>query len=195
MNYLFFLNLTQINGYKGFVGFGIRELNLKEFTLYCNKSFSEFPLIQSEVNFTSDFMIRAYSSGCFYFDANTGKWNSEGMAIYDDTNLEYTHCTSNHLTSFAGGLVILPSSINFQFVFDNATFTKNIIVYITIGLVTCFYILFALWSHYMDKQDKKRMNLVFLDDNHPKNTYFYELIVFTGNRSESGTESKVTKSN
>jgi hypothetical protein len=40
-------------------------------------------------------------------------------------------------------------------------------------------------------RDRKRSNIVLLKDNHPLDDYFYELIVFTGNRSESGTRSKV----
>jgi chorismate synthase len=27
-------------------------------------------------------MLRAYSSGCYYYDVNTGKWSSNGMDIY-----------------------------------------------------------------------------------------------------------------
>ena len=112
--HLFFQNMTQVNGFKGFVGFGIRELDSNETKLYCfnQRTTTRFPQIQTQVNFTSDFMIRTYSSGCYFYDANTGKWCSSGMDIYGDTNFEQTHCMSNHLTSFAGGFVLLPSKIN-----------------------------------------------------------------------------------
>ena len=184
-----------MNGYNGFVGYSLRELSRDELVIYCSANSllkpTQLPLIQSQVNFTSDFMIRTYSSGCYYYDINTGKWNSYGMDIYEDTNLKQTHCMSNHLTSFAGGLVILPSSINFHYVFTNASYSKNPIIYSTVILVTCVYILFAIWSRYMDVQDLKKVNLVPLEDNNPNHSYFYELIVFTGNRNESGTESQV----
>ena len=135
--------------------------------------------------------MRAYTSGCYYYDVNTGKWQSDGMEIYEDSDLTKTHCSSNHLTAFAGGLVVLPQTINFQHVFANASFTKNPFIYLTVIVVTCVYILFALWAKFMDIKDRKRSNIVFLKDNHPLDDYFYELIVFTGNRSESGTRSKV----
>ena len=115
------------------------------------------------------------------------------MDIYEDTNLEQTHCLSNHLTSFAGGLVILPSDINFQYVFTNPELVKSLLVIIFIILITCIYILFAIWSRYMDIQDEKKMNLVLLNDTNPSDSYFYEVIAFTGNKSESGTQSKVKK--
>ena len=94
--------MTQINGYKGFVGYSIRELDSNELSLYCNStdnnntSLNTPPFSQTKMNFTSDFMLRAYSSGCYYYDVKTGKWSSNGMDIYEDTNLIQTHCSSNH---------------------------------------------------------------------------------------------------
>ncbi len=190
--------MTQINGFRGFVGYGIRELNSSEINSYCSNksSFNTLPTIQSEVNFTNDFMIRSYSSGCYYFDTNTGKWSSNGMDNYEDTNLEKTHCMSNHLTSFAGGLVILHSDINFQYVFVTNLLGKSFLVVIFLILITCLYILFAIWSRHMDIQDEKKMNLVLLKDNETStDSYFYEIIVFTGTKRESGTQSKVKKKN
>ena len=197
----FFKNMSQVNGFKGFVGYSIRELNSNETEFYCitpntkqtTIQINSFPLIQTQVNFTSDFLVRAYTSGCYYYDVNTGKWQSDGMEIYEDSDLTKTHCSSNHLTAFAGGLVVLPQTINFQHVFVNASFTKNPFIYLTVIVVTCVYILFALWAKYMDMRDRKRSNIVLLKDNHPLDDYFYELIVFTGNRSESGTRSKVKR--
>jgi len=136
-------------------------------------------------------MIRAYTSGCYYYDVNTGKWLTDGMELYEDTNLEQTHCSSSHLTSFAGGLVLLPQEINFQHVFANAAFTRNPFIYVTLILVTCVYVLFAVWAKWMDVRDRRKANIVLLKDNNPLDKYLYELMVFTGNRSESGTRSKV----
>ena len=160
---------------------------------YCNESanFKSFPLTNIQVNFTRDFKIRAYSSGCYYYDANTGKWYSDGMEIAEDTTVKQTHCLSNHLTSFAGGLVILSSTINFQYVFAIGSFNQSPFIYSTIIIITCIYIIFALWARIKDKQDLKKMNIVPLKDNNPSDDYFYELIVFTGNQKESGTQSKV----
>ncbi len=70
-----------MNGYKGFVGYGIRELNQNETSLYCsqNNQITSFPLIDKQVNFTSDFYLRTYTSGCYYYDLNSGKWLADGM--------------------------------------------------------------------------------------------------------------------
>ena len=113
------------------------------------------------------------------------------MQMYNDTDLEKTHCSSNHLTSFAGGLVVLPSAINFEYVWANASFLKNPLVYSTCIVATFLYFIFAIWARIMDKRDVEKLNIVTLNDNLPHESYFYELMVFTGNRKESATNSKV----
>ena len=185
--------MSQIKGFKGFFGYSIRELSLNETNLYCsfNRSVSSFPYNMIKTNLTSDFSILAYTSGCYYYDVNTGKWSSNGMEIYKDTNLEETHCFSNHLTLFAGGLSFASSIINYQYTMTKAVLNNGQLVYASLILVTCVYILFAIWSKYMDTRDLKKLNLIPLKDNNPNDNYFYELIVFTGNQSESGTQSKV----
>lgn len=194
-SYLYFQNMSQVNGFKGFVGYSIRELSLIETNDFCKNNITiktgSFLLIQNHTNFTSDFMIRTYSSGCYYYDVNTGKWSSNGMDIYEDTNLVQTHCTSNHLTAFAGGLNLLPSAINFQYAFADPSPTHNPLIYTSILLITLFYILFALWAIWMDWTDSKKINVTFMKDNYPSDLYFYEIIVFTGDKYESGTNSKV----
>ena len=197
-SYLFFQNITQVNGFKGFVGYSIKELSLYENNLYCsnqNHILNSPPLTASNGSFTSDFMIRSYSSGCYYYDLNTGKWSSDGMDIYEDTNLSQSHCVSSHLTSFAGGLVLLHSTVNFQYAFSNASPIQNPLIYSTIIFLTCLYILFASWAKWMDIKDLKKMNIIFMPDNDPADNYFYELTVFTGDKNESGTNSKVKKNN
>jgi hypothetical protein len=195
-SYLFFQNITQVNGFKGFVGYSIKELSLNENNLYCSNQnlFQNLPpLTDSNGSFTSDFMIRSYSSGCYYYDLNTGKWSSDGMDIYEDTNLSQTHCVSSHLTSFAGGLVLLPSIINFQYAFSNASSIQNPLIYYSLIFLTCLYILFATWAKWKDFKDLDKINIIFLEDNYPADNYFYELIVFTGDKDECETNSKVRK--
>jgi hypothetical protein len=186
------------NGFKGLVAYSIRELSKIELNLYCNKnnnnnngSTIEFPKLDSPVNFTNDFMIRSFTSGCYYYDTNKGKWYSDGMSISKDTNLEQTHCSSSHFTLFAGGLVYSPSTINIEYLFVKTVLTRSFLAFYIIVLITCAYILFVIWSHYMDIQDEKKMNLVQLKENNHGDSYFYEIIVFTGTESESGTQSKV----
>ena len=186
--------MTQAKGFKGLVGYSLRELTSNESSFYCSNSNQEpFSLLlnRKNYNFTFDFMIRSYTSGCYYYNTNTGKWSSFGMELYEDTNLEFTHCLSNHLTSFAGGLVLTPSSINYKYVFANSYFICSPTIYITIIFAISLYVLFAIYSILMEQRDSKKMLIYAMKDNYPNDSYFYEIIVFTGNRSESGTQSIV----
>jgi len=189
--------MSQINGYKGFVGYGMRELNESEINLYCSLSntvniVESILLVQSQVNFTSDFLLRTYTSGCYYFDTDNGKWFADGLTLLQNgTNIQQTHCTSKHLTSFAGGLVVMPNKINFQYVFAKTSFARNYTIYLTVIVFFILYLSFALWSILMDNLDFGKLNIIQLKDNSPSDNYFYELMVYTGDLKESGTHSMV----
>ena len=148
-------------------------------------------MLNSPAKFSTDFLLRVYTSGCYYYDTSSDKWSSAGLEIQQDSSLTQTHCVSSHLTSFAGGLVVVPSQINFEYVWANASFTQNPIIYSTIIVVSCLYVLFAVWARVMDKRDSKKMSILPLKDNLMTNEYYYEVIVFTGSRPEAGTDSKV----
>ncbi len=188
--------MSQVNNFNGFVGYNIRELDINETALYCSNNvdslFARNSIFQKQkqVNFTSDFLIRTYTSGCYYYDTLMGKWSSNGMGIYEDTNLEQTHCSSFHLTSFAGGLTLTPSIINFQYAFANSSLNRNPIILIVVIIFLFLYAFFASWARYKDKMDMSKQNLTHLKDTNAYG-YFYEIKVFTGNRKESETNSKV----
>jgi hypothetical protein len=145
----------------------------------------------SNSSFTSDFHLLVYSSGCYYIDQSTGKWSSYGLEIINDTSLLYTHCKSNHLTTFAGGLDIFPLSINFNYVFANLSFGQNKTIYLTIIILFALYILSSIWGRWMDVNDNLKIGVAPLIDNKRNHDYFYEIIVFTGNRFNAGTDSRV----
>ena len=194
--YSFFQNSSQVNGFKGFVGYGIRELNSSETSLFCLNNLTisnvkSLPLIQNQVNFSSDFLLRTYTSGCYYYEPYSGKWYADGMVLLQDTNIQQTHCYSYHLTLFAGGLQVMPNKINFQFVFANASFYTNYTIYLTLICFVILYLIFALWAILMDNLDFGKLNIIPLKDNCDADSYFYELMVFTGKLKESGTQSIV----
>ncbi|RNA30185.1 polycystic kidney disease 1-like 2, partial [Brachionus plicatilis] len=187
------INQSEIDGFKGFIGFGIREMNTEEFEFYCtgNSSSPMVPLYRNMTNFTSDFSLRIFSSACYFYDRENGKWNSDGVQIMDDSNIHYTHCKSKHLTTFAGGFIVLPPAINFEKVFANASFADNPTIYITVIVISSLFIALMIIARYMDIQDSKKLGLNLLPDNNPYHDYCYEIMVFTGSRREAGTDSQV----
>jgi hypothetical protein len=195
--YSFFINSNEIQRYQGFIGVGIRELVNDEISQYCSNGTNKpvkppYLLKTSNSLFTSDLNLLVYSSGCYYIDQSTGKWSAYGLEIINDTSLLYAHCKSNHLTTFAGGLDILPVALDFDYVFANSSFEQNKTIYLTIIILYTLYILFSIWGRWMDKKDDLKIGVAPLIDNKRNHDYYYEIIVFTGNRLNAGTDSKVS---
>jgi len=159
--------------------------------------------ISNTKGFTENFWLRIFSAGCYYLDTHTNMWSSYGMEILSDTNLTHTHCQSNHLTTFAGGFLVLPPSIDFNYVWANASFLQNPVIYSTVIALICLYILLGIWSRWMDSKDDQKQgftvifteNSEFCLDERAKNGskyYAYEMIVYTGSRPNAGTKSNVS---
>jgi polycystin 1L2 len=107
------------------------------------------------------------------------------------TNVHETQCFSNHLTTFAGGFHVLPKAVNWKYVSENADFAKNKTIYLTVICVCSIYIILIIYARFQDKKDFEKLGVTPLCDNNQSDTYFYEIIVFTGQRKDAGTESKV----
>ena len=183
------------NQTSSYIGLGLRELNETEIIVYCQNetepSLTSPPLTDKN-NFTSDFGIRTFTSGCYYLDTSTGNWSSDGTQTFPDTNHTHTHCKSTHLTDFAGGFLVVPNEINFESVFANSSFDQNMTIYLTVIIVTSLYILFAVWCRYMDIKDTNKAKIHILKDNKRRDTYLYEITVHTGSRRNAGTDSNVS---
>ena len=203
--FLLFANISRVNGHAGYVGFRIRELNLTRLNCANKSDTSNFaylnelsPELASNLSgFTQNFYTRIYLSGCYFINTETNTWQADGMEILVDSNITHTHCYTSHLTSFAGGFIVLPDAINFDSVWANASFLQNPVIYSTvIGLVS-LYILLAVWARYMDWKDASKHGVTLLkykEDEEAvnlENKYIYEIVVFTGNRRNAGTKSRV----
>ena len=199
--YLLFANMSLVNGFKGYVGFSVTKINLTQLGINCfNKSTNIIDLIISNLivaknqnEFTDKYYLRIYTSGCYYMDPLTDQWSSNGMEILPNSNLTHTHCLANHLTTFAGGFVVLPNEINFGQVWANASFLQNPVIYSTVIVLVCLYTLLAIWTRYMDWRDETKAGITILGNmsENVENKYIYEILVFTGNRPNAGTKSKV----
>ncbi|UJR12876.1 hypothetical protein I4U23_017050 [Adineta vaga] len=173
--YKYFLDNQRTLNHQSLI-YGIRQLNSTEFQNYCSNSSlrNQIPITDEKSHFTSNYQIRIYTSGCYYLDENY-QWRSDGLKVGSLTNHYETECYSTHLTTFAGGFIVLPNPINWNYVFANADFSKNQTIYITM----------------IYKKDLEKLGVTPLIDNQKSDGYFYQIIVFTGQRKDAGTESKV----
>jgi hypothetical protein len=172
--YLVFLNMNETQAFNGYVGILIQDLN-------------------AAPNFTSNFWLRIYSAGCYYLNEATNEWSSMGVEILRDTNRTHTHCLSSHLSTFAGGFIVLPSGIDFDYVWSGETASplKNPTVYAVVCVLVLAYVLMGVLAWRMDGRDEKKLNIILLNGSEESLGYFYEIVVYTGNRLGAATDSKV----
>ena len=154
----YFLDNQQTLGHQSII-FGLRELNATEITDACF-SFSaankRLPIVDARLNFTANYELRLFTSGCYYLDAQN-QWQGEGLVVGPMTNHNRTQCLSTHLTTFAGGFIVLPAPVNWKYVFANADFAKNKTIYITLMVVCVLYVLLVIFARRKDNKDLQKV--------------------------------------
>jgi hypothetical protein len=141
--------------------FGLRELNSTEIIDVCsNISIVSPPITDDRFNFTSDYELRIYTSGCYYLDANNN-WQADGLVVGPLTTPYVTQCYATHLTTFASGFTLFSAPINWNYVFSNADFVKNKTVYLTVIFVSMVYIILIVFTgHRKDSGTKSKVYFV-----------------------------------
>ena len=80
--YKFYLDNEQTFGHRS-IFFGIGELNNSEVKQFClsNQSNVTYFRDNEQRNFTSNYFVRLFQSGCFYFDDDQNRWKSDGLRV------------------------------------------------------------------------------------------------------------------
>lgn len=93
--YTYFIDNQKTTGHESVI-FGLRELNAIEVVDTCsNSSFKNPPLINKPFNFTANYELRVYTSGCYYMDENNS-WQADGLLVGSATNHYQTQCYLIH---------------------------------------------------------------------------------------------------
>ncbi|UJR17607.1 hypothetical protein I4U23_004503, partial [Adineta vaga] len=190
--FTYFLDNQRVSKHQSII-FGLRELNSVENQQFCwnnSNNTNSSMIFNDSVYFSSNYELRTYTSACYYLDSNLN-WQSDGLIVGPQTTFYRTQCFSTHLTTFAAGLVALPAPIDWSYVFANADFLQNRTIYLTVICVMMIYLILLIYSHFQDKKDLAKLGVTVLPDNKKVDQYFYQIIVFTGHRKDSGTKSKV----
>ncbi|CAL1543663.1 unnamed protein product [Lymnaea stagnalis] len=141
--------------------------------------------------FKNMYNITLWTSGCFFLTDGADDWDDAGCEVSVNSTADKTVCSCNHMTTFAGGFVVVPNVIDWNYVFSNADFLSNPTLYLTeIFIAVVFSVAFFL-ARRKDKKDVTLLGLAPLADNDPRDKYYYEIIVSTGMRRNAGTDSKV----
>ena len=156
--------------------FGVRELNNPELTRHCLNESLTPPITDRPFNFSANYEVGTFTSGCFYSDSNR-QWQSDGLLVGRSslsqplthcsmilcfqvgplTNEKQTQCFSAHFGAVAGGFHVLPAPINWNYVFANADFIKNKAIYFTMIIIALLYIALIVYARRKDRKDVERV--------------------------------------
>ncbi|KAG1652539.1 Polycystic kidney disease protein 1-like 2 [Nymphon striatum] len=155
---------------------------------------------KSKVNFeniTADEAVKSFkyllncaTTRCGFYNKELNEWQTSGIEV-ESIEVDGINCRSNHMTTFGSGFFVKPNTIDFDYVFANANIEDNITIYLTVIISFVIYILLLIWARHKDKKDKEKIGATPLPDNNSNHKYLYEIILFTGSKVNSGTESKV----
>ncbi|CAF1341570.1 unnamed protein product [Adineta ricciae] len=159
--YIYFLDNQQTANHQSVI-FGLREMNSFELITFCsNRSNKTLSVPTDPFVFSSNYNLRTYVSGCYYLDSKNN-WQSDGLIVGSRTNHNETECYSNHLTTFAGGFLVLPAPINWDYSFSNTDFLRNKTVYIAIVYVFTICIILLIYLPLMMVIDNQKDTILKL---------------------------------
>ncbi|GFO38753.1 polycystic kidney disease 1-related protein, partial [Plakobranchus ocellatus] len=190
--YRFSLSNEDLGDFTGKLYVGIRELNSTEYDMDISRGCASVTRYDNGTNyFQGNFELRQYVSQCLALSDSQADWSTQGCRVGRETEPSATTCYCTHLTTFAGGWVVVPNTIDWSYVFANADFLSNPTIYITVIVTAVLYFIAAGYARYNDKKMAEQLGIAPLADNDPRDKYFYEIIVCTGMRRNAGTNSQV----
>ncbi len=140
--------------------------------------------------FTTEYELRGYTGGCYSFNTSSEVWEAIGVTIHNTTKL-ISACNVSHLTSFGSGWFAQVNTIDFEFIFAEASFQDNLTIYMCLIVTFTVYFFALAWACWNDRKDAKRLPVPVLLDNNPEEAYFYEIVVETGPLTSHATTSKI----
>ena len=74
-----FIDNQQTSNHQSMI-FGVRELNTSELISHCSNGSLTAPITDRPFNFSANYELRTFTSGCYYSDPNR-QWQSEGLLV------------------------------------------------------------------------------------------------------------------
>ena len=88
--YTYFIDNQRTTNHQSII-IGLRELNSTEIIDSCfNSSINNPPITNQRYNFTSNYELRMYTSGCYYLDRNNN-WQSDGLLVRKIVSIRKKH--------------------------------------------------------------------------------------------------------
>ncbi|XP_065660262.1 uncharacterized protein LOC136084073 isoform X2 [Hydra vulgaris] len=132
--------------------------------------------------------MKSFCTECNYWNEGENKWMSDGCELdINGTSFLVTKCKCTHLTSF-GGLFVAPNPIRKPTL---GMLKNGYVLTVTVAIAIVMWIVGLIFCRRMDKKDFSKIGVCPLLDNRDEDNYMYQIIVYTGNRKDAGTESNI----
>lgn len=81
------------------------------------------------------------------------------LQVASNTTYDAQYCSCTHLTSFASTWIVPPTPLDFNYIFANAGFAKNLTIYITTIVIYVVFIFILLWARRRDRKDLLKVGM------------------------------------
>ncbi|XP_031568814.1 polycystin-1-like [Actinia tenebrosa] len=156
-----------------------------------NRTLANREISEENGNNALNYSLCAFTSECIYWDKGVEKWTGEGCKVGPDSNLTHTQCLCTHATSFASDFVVPPNKIDWSKISLDELF-KNFLVTAILLTAIGLYFLLLIPARRQDLKDLEKIGVIPIPSNDPRDTYGYEVCLYTGFQAGMGTTAQVT---
>ncbi|XP_068717180.1 polycystin-1-like protein 2 [Montipora capricornis] len=142
----------------------------------------------------ANYSMNVKQEECLFWDSVKEQWLSRGCKVGLNSTSTSLQCLCNHLTSFGGGVLVMPNKLDFDVVFTELTRiheTGNVAVLCTIIAALLVYFLVCIFARKADKKDCAQTGLPVHLNSSIEEGFQYELTIVTGVWKNSGTDANV----
>ncbi|CAG0900605.1 unnamed protein product [Darwinula stevensoni] len=141
--------------------------------------------------FDIPYCLHTVDVGVLYWNETLNKYMDDGIHVLEAT-WDRVRASATHLTVFGGSFFVVPNQVDFVYVFAHSGFGDNVTIYLTLVFTVSIYVSLVIWARWQDRLDFKTIGSLPLPDNKPEDKYIYEILVSTGDKSSSSTDSVVS---
>ncbi|XP_031568597.1 polycystic kidney disease protein 1-like 2 [Actinia tenebrosa] len=139
-----------------------------------------------------NYTISTFSGSCRYWDGEDDAWKGDGCEVDEHTSPAATYCICDHLTSFGGGMFVAPNPIDFgKALAGFSDLASNPTVFAVIISIFALYLIAVIFARRADLKDIRKAEVTKLPGNDQRDTFSYEITVYTGLNQNAGTTAEV----
>ncbi|XP_028413115.1 uncharacterized protein LOC114535974 [Dendronephthya gigantea] len=161
-------------------------------TYYVSVRFESLSFRRAGVPNSIKYSLSFGEISCHYWNVTREEWMANGCKVGLRSTTTATHCECNHLTWFAGRVVVPPNSLSLVNIAERIEDPSNYITILCVfACVFIIYLLVLVWARRRDEKDEVRRGITWCPSNRAGDSNQYQVIIHTGIRRSAGTSANV----